>query len=170
MPSYYGIVELPAGSSIRLDRYVAETLKLLTRSQIKARCLGARVNGTQVKISRILMGGENLELSWEEAPPSLLVPEDIPLKVLYEDERVIVVNKRQGMVVHPAAGNRSGTLMNALLARRIRSSGVGGQISDFRFQISDFRGGCQASVAGGELPRGGCQAVGVGERAFIVHR
>jgi 23S rRNA pseudouridine1911/1915/1917 synthase len=97
---------------------VAEYLKLLSRSQIKARCLSASLNGKEVKISRILKGGDKLELRWEEAPETDLVPEDLPLDILYEDDRVVVVNKAQGMVVHPGAGNRSGTLANALLFRR----------------------------------------------------
>jgi 23S rRNA pseudouridine1911/1915/1917 synthase len=108
--------DIPAG--LRLDRYVAERLKILSRSQIKARNLIASLNGKEVKISRILKGGDSLELSWDTELPGALVPEDISLDILYEDDRVAVVNKAQGMVVHPGAGNRSGTLANALLFRR----------------------------------------------------
>jgi 23S rRNA pseudouridine1911/1915/1917 synthase len=103
---------------LRLDRYVAEYLKLLSRSQIKARRLSASLNGKEVRISRILKGGDKLCLCWEDEPETDLVPEDIPLDILYEDDRVVVVNKAQGMVVHPGAGNRRGTLANALLFRR----------------------------------------------------
>jgi 23S rRNA pseudouridine1911/1915/1917 synthase len=103
---------------LRLDRYVAEYLKLFSRSQIKARRLSASLNGKEVRISRILKAGDKLELRWEDEPETELVPEDLPLDILYEDERVVVVNKAQGMVVHPGAGNRSGTLANALLFRR----------------------------------------------------
>jgi 23S rRNA pseudouridine1911/1915/1917 synthase len=97
---------------------VAEYTGLLTRSQIKSRELSARLNGRGVKISRPVKGGDILELSWLDAPSTDLVPEDIPLDILYEDERVVVVNKAQGMVVHPGAGNSGGTLANALLFRR----------------------------------------------------
>jgi len=119
MPSFSCTVEGSIPSALRLDRYVAEYLKLLSRSQIKARSLEARLNGKPVKVSRPLRGGERLELSWAEAENLFLVPEDIPLDVMYEDKRVIVINKAQGMVVHPGAGNRQGTLANALLYRRL---------------------------------------------------
>ena len=106
---------------LRLDRYIAEKLKILSRSQIKARNLEARINGKPVKISRVLKGGDFLELSWHEAESPFLVPQDLPLDVIYEDKKVIVVNKAQGMVVHPGAGNRQDTLANALLYRRLQN-------------------------------------------------
>ena len=117
MPSFSCTVE--AGVDQRLDRYIADNLKILSRSQIKARKLSARLNGKDVKISRLLKGGEKLELSWAEAEDPHLVPQKLPLDIIYEDERVIVVNKAQGMVVHPGAGNWQGTLANALLYRRL---------------------------------------------------
>ena len=121
MPSFSCIVEaVPPG--LRLDRYAAEYLKILSRSQIKARNLEARLNGKVVKVSRILKGGERLELSWTEAESPFLIPEKLPLDVIYEDQRVIVLNKAQGMVVHPGAGNRQGTLANALLYRRMANA------------------------------------------------
>jgi 23S rRNA pseudouridine1911/1915/1917 synthase len=119
MPGYSGAVE---GSfhTLRLDRYVAEDLKLLTRSQLKTKLLGAKLNGKPAKLSRAVKPGDFLELAWAEPEPLTLVPEDIPLDILYEDHRVVVLNKAQGMVVHPGAGNHSGTLANALLYRRLR--------------------------------------------------
>jgi 23S rRNA pseudouridine1911/1915/1917 synthase len=119
MPSFSCVVEGSIPPGLRLDRYAAEHLKLLSRSQVKARNLEARLNGKPVKISRVLRGGERLEISWEEAENPFLIPQNLPLDVVYEDERVIVVNKAQGMVVHPGAGNRQGTLANALLYRRL---------------------------------------------------
>jgi len=125
MPSFSGAVEndipLPG---LRLDRYIAEYLKILSRSQIKARRLEARLNGKAVKISRLLRGGELLELNWSEADNPFLIPQNLPLDLIYEDKRVIVVNKAQGMVVHPGAGNPQGTLANALLYRRLEKSGL----------------------------------------------
>ncbi|MDR2943040.1 MAG: RluA family pseudouridine synthase [Treponema sp.] len=103
---------------LRLDRYVSEILRLLSRSQIKARCLNAEINGKPVKLSRTVKQGDILELSWEDTPPQFIIPQDIPLNIVYEDERCVVVNKDQGMVVHPGAGNRQGTLANALYFRR----------------------------------------------------
>lgn len=119
MPFFSCTVENSVPPDIRLDRYVSEHLKILSRSQIKARKLTALLNGKAVKISRILKGGECLELSWLEAESPFLIPEDLPLDVIYEDKRVIVINKAQGMVVHPGAGNRQGTLANALLYRKL---------------------------------------------------
>jgi 23S rRNA pseudouridine1911/1915/1917 synthase len=104
--------------SLRLDRYVSEILRLLSRSQIKARCLSAKINGKPVKLSRPVKQGDLLELSWEDEPAQYIIPQDIPLNIVYEDERCVVVNKAQGMVVHPGAGNRQGTLANALYFRR----------------------------------------------------
>jgi len=119
MPSFSCTVEESIPSALRLDRYVAEHLKILSRSQIKARNLKALLDGKPVKVSRPLKGGERLDLSWTAAESLFLLPQDIPLDVIYEDKRVIVVNKAQGMVVHPGAGNRQGTLANALLYRRL---------------------------------------------------
>ena len=123
MPSFSCTVEDPLTPCLRLDRYVAEHLKILSRSQIKARKLEARLNGKAVKISHILKGGEQIDLSWLESENPFLIPQELPLDVIYEDEQVIVVNKAQGMVVHPGAGNSQGTLANALLYRKLKSSG-----------------------------------------------
>jgi 23S rRNA pseudouridine1911/1915/1917 synthase len=107
---------------MRLDRYIAECLRLLSRSQIKARKLRAAVNGKEVKVSRLVKPGDLLELNWADPEPETLLPEDIPLDIIYEDSRMVVVNKAQGMVVHPGAGNHSGTLANALLGRRLKQN------------------------------------------------
>ncbi|MDR2535619.1 MAG: RluA family pseudouridine synthase [Treponema sp.] len=124
MASYSCIVEAGIPPDLRLDRYVAEYLKLLTRSQIKARVLTARLNGKAVKISRLLTCGDRLELNWADPEPADLIPEDLPLEIVYEDSQVVVINKRQGMVVHPGAGNPRGTLANALMFRRLVQGGL----------------------------------------------
>ncbi|MDR2517418.1 MAG: RluA family pseudouridine synthase [Spirochaetaceae bacterium] len=124
MPSFYGTVGEPVPEGLRLDRYVAEYCRLLSRSQIKARSLAAKINGKAVKLSRPVQTGDVLELSWDEAEPVNLVPEDIALDIVYEDERAVVINKPQGMVVHPGAGIRRGTLANALYFRRRIRAGV----------------------------------------------
>jgi 23S rRNA pseudouridine1911/1915/1917 synthase len=123
MPSFSCTVDEPVPGGLRLDRYIAETRRLLSRSQIKSRYLSAVINGKPVKLSRIVKTGDRLELSWAEAEPVYLIPEDIPLDLIYEDSRVVVVNKAPGMVVHPGAGNRRGTLANALLYRRLCREG-----------------------------------------------
>jgi len=104
---------------LRLDRYVSEFLKILSRSQIKTRNLKANINGKKAKLSKLVSNGDELELIWDESPVIDLIPEDIPLDIIYEDDNCIVVNKAQGMVVHPGAGNRQGTLANALYYRRL---------------------------------------------------
>ncbi len=128
MASFEGIVEGPGNA--RLDVYVSETLKLLSRSQLKARLRSAAVNGKPAKPSRVLREGDRLSLSWEEEAPAGLAPEDLPLSVLYEDDRVIVVDKAQGMVTHPAHGNWSGTLANALAGRASAGPGTPGAAPD----------------------------------------
>ncbi|QQO08038.1 RluA family pseudouridine synthase [Breznakiella homolactica] len=128
MPVYCGIVGTEIPKELRLDRYVAEFLGILSRSQIKARNMRASVNGRPVKISRIVCPGDTLNLEWDEPEPADLIPEDIPLTILYEDQRTVVVNKDQGLVVHPGAGNRTGTMANALLFRRLGKGLAGGGI------------------------------------------
>jgi len=107
------------GWAERLDRYVADELKEVSRSQFKARFESATVNGRDVKPSRILKEGDRYHIVLRDEPDRSAAsePEDIPLPVLYEDDSTIVVDKPQGMVVHPAHGNWSGTLANALLGR-----------------------------------------------------
>jgi 23S rRNA pseudouridine1911/1915/1917 synthase len=89
----------------------------------------AWLNGKAVRLSRAVKSGDSLERSWADPENTALLPEDLPLKVIYEDSRVIVVDKAQGMVVHPGAGNPGGTLANALLYRRLRrgGDGIGGE-------------------------------------------
>jgi 23S rRNA pseudouridine1911/1915/1917 synthase len=124
MPNYCNIVKENLPKGIRLDVYLAEYLHLLSRSQLKARGLGGTVNGKKAKLSSLVKHGDKLELFWNEAEALALVPQDIPLDIVYEDERSVVVNKAQGMVVHPGAGNRQGTLANALYFRRLQYSGA----------------------------------------------
>ncbi len=118
MEHFNSIVGTEAQGGMRLDRYVSEVLKLLSRSQVKARNMTATVNGKPVKVSRIVEPGDLIDLSWNSPEPTDLIPEEIPFNVLYEDERVIVINKPQGMVVHPGAGNRQGTMATGILYRR----------------------------------------------------
>ena len=109
--------------TLRLDRYIAENMNILSRSQIKARELNAKVNGKAVKVSRLVKNGDSLDLEWKEAEPAFIIPENIPLDIIFENDRVIVVNKKQGMVVHPGAGNRHGTFANALYYRKLNMTG-----------------------------------------------
>ncbi|MDR2478943.1 MAG: RluA family pseudouridine synthase [Treponema sp.] len=124
MPVFSHTIDKAVPGGMRLDRYVAEVLGLLSRSQIKARSLAGKINGKDVKISRQVKTGDFIELSWNEAEVSHLIPENISLAIIYEDGRSVVVNKEQGMVVHPGAGNRRSTLANALYYRRLERLGL----------------------------------------------
>jgi 23S rRNA pseudouridine1911/1915/1917 synthase len=103
------------GGAARADAYIAEFSGALSRSQIKARGAVIRVNGAEAKVSRPLKEGDKLEVLWADEAPDSIEAEDIPLSIIYEDARVVVVDKAQGMVTHPGAGNRRGTLANAVL-------------------------------------------------------
>jgi 23S rRNA pseudouridine1911/1915/1917 synthase len=110
-------VEIPRSISehTRIDTYIADVLKLFSRSQAKKRVRVLLVNGRPAKLSKHLLPGDRLEVAYRDAPELQLEPEAIELRILYEDRNVLVIDKQQGMVVHPAGGNWSGTLVNALL-------------------------------------------------------
>lgn len=87
------------------------------------------VNGEiERKAARKTEEGMRIILNVPETKPVDIVPQDIPLDILYQDADVVVVNKESGMVVHPAAGNESGTLVNALLYHVHDLSGIGGEM------------------------------------------
>ncbi len=99
----------------RLDRYIADELGSLSRSQLKQRCLSVRVNGRDAKLSRLVKPGDSFALALKDEEAAGDAAEELELAILYEDASVIVLNKAQGMVTHPAHGNWRGTLANGLL-------------------------------------------------------
>ena len=101
----------------RIDKCLATLTDSLSRSYIQRliKDEAVRVNGSPVKGSYRVKQEDQLEFELPEAVEPDIEPEDIPLDILYEDKDVIVVNKPKGMVVHPAAGHYSGTLVNALM-------------------------------------------------------
>lgn len=103
--------------SLRIDKYIADNAVDISRSFAAKLCEDKKVtvSGKTVDKKYQPRDGEVIEIELPEPELLDLVPENIPLDILYEDEDVIVINKPQGMVVHPAAGNLSGTLVNALL-------------------------------------------------------
>lgn len=117
-------------SGKRADVVLAEFLEGLTRSQIKRLIDQGRVilNEIPIKPSSKLSEGDKVHISLPEPEPIDLVPEDIPIKILYQDKSIAVVDKPPGMTVHPGAGTRSGTLVNALLFSCKDLSGIGGKI------------------------------------------
>lgn len=114
----------------RLDQYLALCTPELSRSQIKRLIEDEQVlcNGDPVKTGLKLKGGEEITITIPEPAPIEALPESIPLNILYEDPHLIVIDKPAGMVVHPAPGHHSGTLVNALLHHCRDLSGIGGQI------------------------------------------
>lgn len=103
----------------RLDRFVVAALPDLSRSFVNSliRDGNITVNGKAAKPGQALRRGEAVAVSVPPPKPSELLPENLPLDVIYEDNDVVVINKASGMVVHPSAGHSSGTLVNALLHR-----------------------------------------------------
>lgn len=114
----------------RLDVWLQERLSQYSRSRLQAwiKAGRVRVDGAPERPSYRLRGQERMEVEPAELPPLRAVPEDLPLKILYEDEDVLAVEKPAGMVVHAGAGRHSGTLVNALLHRFGALSKVGGEL------------------------------------------
>jgi 23S rRNA pseudouridine1911/1915/1917 synthase len=104
-------------SGQRLDKYLAGEMTDLSRSRIKelVQAREVLVNGKKSKVSYKVQKGDLIQVTVLPLEPLALEAENIPLDIVYEDQDVIVVNKPQGMVVHPAAGHPSHTLVNALL-------------------------------------------------------
>ena len=103
--------------NLRIDKYISENAEEISRSYAAELCEEGKVTvgGRLVDKKYKPKDGEEIKIDLPEPETLDLVAEDIPLDIVYEDDDVIVVNKPQGMVVHPAAGNTSGTLVNALL-------------------------------------------------------
>lgn len=114
---------------IRIDRYLAETCENLSRSYIQKLLKDGEVlvDGKAVKASYKVCSGDQVIVDIPEAVEPEILAEDMDLDILYEDPDVILVNKPKGMVVHPAAGHYSGTLVNGLMAHcKDQLSGING--------------------------------------------
>jgi 23S rRNA pseudouridine1911/1915/1917 synthase len=114
----------------RLDRYLVARQLPRSRSQLKRIIDSGNcwVNGAVARPSRRLREGDTVMIQLPPPEPDTALPESIELAVLFEDDHLVVVDKPAGMVVHPAAGHSSGTLVNALLAHCTELSGVGGTL------------------------------------------
>ena len=113
----------------RLDLWLAERLPDLSRTRIKALVDAGRIrvdDAPALKASRRLRSGERVEAEIPSPPPEEMVPEAIPLAIVFEDDEVLVVDKPAGIVTHPGAGARTGTLAAAALAHAPGIAGVGG--------------------------------------------
>lgn len=103
---------------MRIDVYLSEKLENISRASVKKLIVeeNVLVNSKLIKPRYIVKSGDIIEVTFEEEEETVeILKEDIPLEVVYEDSDLAVINKPQGMVVHPATGNMTGTLVNALL-------------------------------------------------------
>lgn len=119
----------PEHTGIRIDKYLAESLPDISRSYLQKlfRDGEIRMNGKAVKASAKTLAGAEIVFAIPEPEEPEILPEDIPLDILYEDDDVILINKPKDMVVHPAAGHYTGTLVNGLMYHcREGLSGING--------------------------------------------
>lgn len=115
----------------RIDKYIAKCLPDLSRVMVQKLIEEKQilVNEKSVKTSYTVQKGDKITITIPEAKETTLKPQDIPLDIVYEDDDILVVNKAKGMVVHPAAGNPEGTLVNAIMAHcKGNLSGIGGEL------------------------------------------
>lgn len=114
----------------RIDRFLSEQLSGMTRSAAQHLLANGAVtmDGTTLKKNYKLIGGETVAVVMPQLRDVDIIAENIPIDIVYEDTDIIVINKPRGMVVHPAAGNWSGTLVNALMYHcGDRLSGINGE-------------------------------------------
>ena len=108
----------PGQTLIRIDKYLADRIMNISRTRVQnaANAGNILVNSLPVKPNYKVKPGDLIQVVLPSPPKEIeLIPENIPLNIVYEDDDVLVVNKEAGMVVHPAYGNHSGTLVNALM-------------------------------------------------------
>ena len=117
MPHVVELVVPPGKKKERLDVYITGHIENATRNKVQQAIRGGTVlvNGGEVRPSYTVMPGDVIRITLPRPAPTEALPENIPLEILFEDDDLIVVNKPAGMVTHPAFGNYTGTLVNALL-------------------------------------------------------
>ena len=115
---------------IRLDNFLTALLPELSRSHIQRLIKDGRVKGSTASLrsSTAVRQGQRFEIDIPPPTPATPEPEPLPIRIMFQDQDVLVVDKPAGMVVHPAAGHSSGTLVNALLHHVTDLSGVGGEL------------------------------------------
>ncbi len=120
----------PGDAGKRLDHVLHERLPQYSRSRIQEWIKAGRVlvDGRNERASFAVRAGQTIDVEPADPPPLHAVPEELPLRILYEDDDVVAIDKPAGMVVHAGAGVHSGTLVNALLYRFGALSGVGGAL------------------------------------------
>lgn len=101
----------------RVDSYLASNIENLSRSALTGPLCHIYINEKESKKSDTVQNGDSVELDFACDVFDKIEPQDIPLDIIYEDDYMLVINKQQGMVVHPGAGNINGTVVNALAYR-----------------------------------------------------
>ncbi len=119
---------LPQHKGQRLDRYLADQRPELSRSRLQKLIVEGAVciNGKTTRSSYRVVAGDSITIDIPPPIESTINPEDIPLDIFFEDDHVLVLHKPAGMIVHPAGGVTSGTLVNALLSHCTHLSGING--------------------------------------------
>lgn len=115
---HYKIIVDPGQTQLRVDKFLMDKVENTSRNKLQeaATAGNIHVNGTAVKSNYKVKPGDIVQIVLEHPPREIeLIPEDIPIEILYEDDDLILVNKPAGLVVHPGYGNYSGTLVNALV-------------------------------------------------------
>lgn len=114
----------------RIDKYLTEQLEDVSRSKIQKLISKEHVivNGKEIKANYKINDGDEISVTIPAPEPVDVVAQDLPLEIIYEDEDLVLINKAQGMVVHPGAGHSDGTLVNALLYHIDDLSGINGEI------------------------------------------
>jgi len=128
--THLSFVVPPESAGERLDRFLAGEIPNYSRSQIQRLIEDAQVVVTRVKVTKAnvqLREGDEISVTLPDVTAASPTPQDLPLDILFNDDDLVVVNKPAGMVVHPAAGNPDGTLVNALLHHVKDLSGIGGE-------------------------------------------
>jgi 23S rRNA pseudouridine1911/1915/1917 synthase len=119
---------------LRLDKWLTERLQDLdydlSRNQVQNWISDGLIQSTRkrIKASDLVTEGETYEVLIPVPEPPQILPDDIPISLVYEDDDLVVVDKPRGLVVHPAAGHPRGTLLNALVAKSVRLSSLGGDL------------------------------------------
>jgi len=113
----YEILVTPGKKPERLDAYITRSIAMATRTRVqKAIDAGAvHVNGLLQRANYKVKPNDVITVTVMRPPPLQLIPQEIPLEILYEDDHLLVINKAPGILVHPGLGNRDGTLVNAVL-------------------------------------------------------
>src|SRR5438270_12645574 len=116
-------------AKLRLDQFMAKRLPEFSRSRLQQliRDGFVRLNDSTSRPRQIVRGGDKIELTEPPLEKIEMLPEVIPLEILFEDDDLVVINKPPGLVVHPGAGQRQHTLVNALLNHCATLSGIGGK-------------------------------------------